>query len=356
MIPGDPMSTLPHHHRLIIIGSGSAGLSAAIYAARAGLKPLVISGDMEGGENPGAGGQLTTTFDVENYPGYSRGVWDALQSYHANLADGFLKADQGKGRILEGRWLMREMTHQAEEAGAEVLSGYVKQVDFTTVPKRIDVADGPSLSADAVILATGAQAMWLGLPSEGKFKGGGVSACATCDGKRFEGQHVLVVGGGNTAVEEALYLASLDIKVTLAHRRDTLRAEQTLQNRLFAHPRVTVLFDHVVQEVLGVENAHGNPEVTGARLAHVVTGDEKDLSLEGVFVAIGHKPASGFLKRKVRLNKYGYVWVRKGGPQTSVPGVFAAGDICDFVYRQAVTAAGMGCMAALDAQRYLAGH
>jgi thioredoxin reductase (NADPH) len=349
------MSTSPHHHRLVIIGSGSAGLSAAIYAARAGLKPLVISGDWEGGENPGAGGQLTTTFDVENYPGYSRGVWDALQSYHANLADAALKADRGTGRILEGRWLMREMTHQAEEAGAAVLRGYVKQVDFTTGPKRIDVADGPSLTADAVIVATGAQAMWLGLPSEGKFKGGGVSACATCDGTRFEGQRVLVVGGGNTAVEEALYLASLDgIKVTLVHRRDTLRAEQTLQNRLFAHPKVTVLFDHVVQEVLGVEHAQRAPEVTGVRLAHVVTGDETDLSLEGVFVAIGHKPASGFLKRKVRLNKNGYVWVRKGGTQTSVPGVFAAGDICDFVYRQAVTAAGMGCMAALDAQRYLA--
>ncbi len=339
------------HHKLVIIGSGSAGLSAAIYAARAGLKPIVISGF---GLDPGEGGQLTVTHEVENYPGYSRGVWDALQSYHADLQDGALKADKGAGRIFEGPWLMREMTQQAVESGAELRSGYVEQVDFTSNPKRIDMAGEPSLTADAVIIATGAQVMWLGLPSETAYRGRGVSACATCDGTYFRDQRVAVIGGGNTAVEEALYLASLADQVTLVHRRDTLRAEQVLQDRLFNHPKITVLFDHVVKEVLGGPNAHGYPVVTAARLAHVATGAETDLPVEGIFVAIGHKPASAFLRRRVRLNKAGYVWVRKGGTQTSVPGVFAAGDICDFVYRQAVTAAGMGCMAALDAQRYVA--
>lgn len=349
------MSSPTLHHRLIIIGSGSAGLSAAIYAGRAGLQPLVISGDWEGGENPGAGGQLKLTHDVENYPGYSRNVWNALQSFHADLKDGELKADRGTGRIFEGPWLMREMTQQARDAGSEILEGFVRQVDFSANPKRIDIADGPSLTADAVIIATGAQAMWLGLPSEVAYRGRGVSACATCDGSGFRGQRVAVVGGGNTAVEEALHLASLGIEVTLVHRRETLRAEQVLQDRLHANPRISVRFNRVVKEILGEAKIDGYEVVTGVRLADVFNGAETDLSVDGVFIAIGHKPASGFLRRKVRLNKSGYVWVRRGGTQTSVPGVFAAGDICDFVYRQAVTAAGMGCMAALDAQRYL-GH
>jgi thioredoxin reductase (NADPH) len=348
------MSTPTAHHRLIIIGSGSAGLSAAIYAARAGLKPLIISGDGEFGGNPGAGGQLTTTFDVENYPGYSRGVWEALQSHDAIRSGG----EGRQPRIKEGERLMREMEDQAREAGAETLRDYVTQVDFSGTPKHIQLADGPSLTADAVIIATGAQAQWLGLPSETRYRemAGGVSACATCDGWNFRGKRVAVVGGGNTAVEEALYLAELVEHVTLVHRRDTLRAEQVLQDRLFAHPKVSVVFDHVVDEVLGALDANGNDGVAGVRLKHVATGAETDLAVEGLFVAIGHKPASGFLRRKVRLTRDGYVWVRKGGTQTSVPGVFAAGDICDFVYRQAVTAAGMGCMAALDVQRYLAGH
>jgi len=312
------------HVRLAIIGSGPAGYTAAIYSARAMLKPVLISG-------PSTGGQLTITTDVENYPGFAE--------------------------TIQGPWLMTEMRAQAAHVGTEFIDDTVQAVDFRQEPFRLTLDSGETVMADSVIIATGAQARWLGLPSETMFKNLGVSACATCDGYFFRGKSVAVVGGGNTAVEEALYLAGLASDVTLIHRRDELRAERILQERLFAHPKIKILWNAAVDEVLGdmtvPEGAFNPIGVQGVRVRHLQTGVTEDLKIDGLFVAIGHAPSSEVFKGQLRMSKSGYIKVKAGTVQTSRPGVFAAGDVTDEVYRQAVTAAGQGCMAALDAARFL---
>jgi thioredoxin reductase (NADPH) len=308
----------PRHTRLLIIGSGPAGYTAAIYAARALLEPVLIQGIQPGG-------QLTITTDVENWPG------DAM---------------------VQGPELMVRMEAHARAVGTEIVQDHVSRLDLARRPFVAECDSGAVWHADAVILATGAQAKWLGLPSEEKFKGFGVSACATCDGFFYRGKEVLVIGGGNTAVEEALYLANLASKVTLVHRRDELRAEAILQRRLFDHPKIEVIWDHTLHDVLG-SDAEG---VTAGRLVHVRTGEMRDVPVAGIFVAIGHKPASELVKDQLETHMGGYVVVSPGSTATSTPGVFAAGDVTDHVYRQAVTSAGMGCMAALDAERFLAAH
>ena len=305
------------HTRVLIIGSGPAGYTAAIYAARAMLEPVIIEGMQPGG-------QLTITTDVENWPG---------------------------DEAVMGPDLMVRMGDHARKMGAEVVADLVTELDLAQRPFRAVTDSGTVWTTDAVILATGAQAKWLGLPSEEKFKGFGVSACATCDGFFYRGKHVVVVGGGNTAVEEALFLTNFASKVTLIHRRDSLRAERIMQNRLFANPKVEVIWNRDVVEVLGTEAPAG---VTGLRLRDTVTGAEETLGCDGFFVAIGHHPASELVKDQLKLHSGGYVWVEPGTTHTSIPGVFAAGDLTDHVYRQAVTSAGMGCMAALDAERWLA--
>lgn len=312
------MST-SRHVKVLIIGAGAAGLTAAIYAARANLAPVVIQGLQPGG-------QLTITTDVENYPGF---------------------AD-----VIQGPWLMEQMSLQATHCGAELLFDLVSGVDLAVRPFQVQLDSGAAFTADVLIIATGAQARWLGLDSEQHFSGAGVSACATCDGFFFRGKPVAIVGGGNTAVEEALYLAQMCERVTLVHRRDSLRAEKVMQQRLFAHPRIEVVWDHVVEEVLGTENPK---TVTGVRLRHVRTGETRDLPVAGLFVAIGHDPATAVFRGHVAMDEDGYVVTEPGTTRTSVPGVFAAGDVQDRVYRQAVTAAGSGCMAALDAEKFLAG-
>ena len=304
--------------RVAIIGSGPAGYSAAIYAARALLKPVLISGMQ-------TGGQLTITTDVENYPGF---------------------AD-----VIQGPWLMDQMRAQAAHVGTEFIDDVVVKADLKAQPARLTLDSGEVILAETVIIATGAQARWLGLETEKQFQGFGVSACATCDGFFYRGKPVAVIGGGNTAVEEALFLTSFASKVTVVHRRDTFRAERILQERLFANPKIEVIWNHAVSEVLGSTNPLG---VTGLRIADVGTGQTRDLTVDGVFVAIGHAPASEVFRGQVRMSKSGYIKVKAGTVQTSIPGVFACGDVTDEVYRQAVTAAGMGCMAALDAARYLA--
>ena len=306
--------------RCLIIGAGPAGYTAAIYAARASLEPVLVQG-LE------PGGQLMITTDVENYPGF---------------------AD-----VIQGPWLMEQMGAQAAHVGTRMISDIIVDVDFTRRPFRCTGDGGDVYIADSVIIATGAKARWLGLESEQTFMGFGVSACATCDGFFYRGKEVAVIGGGNTAVEEALYLTNHASKVTLVHRRDQLRAEKILQDRLFANPKVTVVWDHVLEEVLGDSDPKG---VTGARLKHAQTGVTIDLSLDGVFVAIGHDPATQLFKGKVAMDAEGYIAVVPGTTQTDIPGVFAAGDVSDKVYRQAVTAAGMGCMAALEAEKFLAEH
>lgn len=306
------------HAKIVIVGSGPAGYSAAIYAARAMMEPMLISGVQPGG-------QLTITTDVENYPGF---------------------AD-----VIQGPWLMEQMRAQAEHVGTRMVSDHISAVDLSRRPFRLTGDGGQIYTCDALIIATGAQAKWLGLPSEQKFQGFGVSACATCDGFFFRNREVVVVGGGNTAVEEALYLANIAAKVTLVHRRDSLRAERILQERLFAHPKVEVIWDSAVDEILGTENPLS---VTHARLRNVRTGAVQDLATEGVFIAIGHKPASEVFAGQVAVRASGYIETEPGTTRTNVPGVFAAGDVTDETYRQAVTAAGLGCMAALDAERYLA--
>ncbi|MDX2264994.1 MAG: thioredoxin-disulfide reductase [Hyphomicrobiales bacterium] len=306
------------HAPLVIIGSGPAGYTAAIYAARAMLKPLVIEGIQ-------AGGQLTITTDVENYPGF---------------------AD-----VIQGPWLMEQMRAQAAHVGAEIVSDHVMEVDFSRRPFVMKGDGGQVYTADAVIIATGAQARWLGLESEQKYQGYGVSACATCDGFFYKGKQVLVVGGGNTAVEEALFLTNFAAKVTVIHRRDHFRAEKILQERLFKNPKVEVVWNTVLDEVLGKS---GPTAVTGVRLKNVSTGEIHERPMDGVFIAIGHAPATEIFKGQVAMRPNGYIQVAPGTVDTSVPGVFAAGDVADETYRQAVTAAGMGCMAALDAERYLA--
>ena len=303
--------------RVLIIGAGPAGYTAAIYAARAGLEPVLVAGLQPGG-------QLMITTDVENYPGFEHAV--------------------------QGPWLMEQMQKQAEHVGTRIINDLVMDVDFSVRPFRC-VGDGADVYlAETVVIATGAQARWLGLPSEARLQGAGVSACATCDGFFYRGKRVCVVGGGNTAVEEALYLTHHAERVTLVHRRDSLRAERILQRRLFEHPKIDVVWDSAVEEVLG----GGTPEVvTGVRLRNVPTGEERRLDLDGVFVAIGHTPNTSVFRDHVALDEEGYVRTEPGFTRTSVPGVFAAGDVQDRVWRQAVTAAGTGCMAALEAERFL---
>ncbi|WP_420391566.1 thioredoxin-disulfide reductase [Acuticoccus sp.] len=304
--------------KLLIIGAGPAGYTAAIYAARAMLEPVLVAGIQPGG-------QMTVTTDVENYPGF---------------------AD-----VIQGPWLMEQMRAQAEHVGTRMVYDHLVDADLSRRPFRLVGDTGTTYLADAVILATGAQAKWLGLPSEEQFRGYGVSACATCDGFFYRGKEVLVVGGGNTAVEEALYLTHHAAKVTLVHRRDTLRAERILQDRLFAHPKIEVIWN---AELAGVEGGGQPPGVTGARLRDMATGEERTLSVDGIFIAIGHAPATELVADQLRLRNSGYVWTEPDSTRTSVPGVFAAGDVTDDVFRQAVTAAGMGCMAALEAERWLA--
>lgn len=307
------------HSKLIIIGSGPAGYTAAIYAARAMLKPLIIEGIQPGG-------QLTITTEVENYPGFAE--------------------------TIQGPWLMDQMRAQALHVGAEIVSDYISEVSFSERPFRLKGDSGDEFTADAVIIATGAQARWLGLPSEEKFKGYGVSACATCDGFFFRDKDVVLVGGGNSAVEEAIYLTHHARKVTVVHRRDEFRAERIMQDRLFKNEKVSVIWDTRVDEILGGESPR---TVTGVRLQNVKTGAVSELATDGVFVAIGHAPATAVFAGQVDMKPNGYIKVAPGTTVTSVPGVFAAGDVADETYRQAVTAAGMGCMAALDAEKYLAG-
>ena len=306
------------HTKVLIIGSGPAGYTAAIYAARAMLEPILIAGLQQGG-------QLTITTDVENYPGF---------------------AD-----VIQGPWLMEQMRTQAEHMGTRLVSDIVTSVDLGKRPFQLTCDSGDTYSTDALIIATGAQARWLGLPSEQKFQGFGVSACATCDGFFYRGKQVVVVGGGNTAVEEALYLTHHAEKVTVVHRREAFRAERVMQNRLFNHPKIEVVWNSVVDEVLGKEGFP--PSVTGVRLKNVVTGDVRDIAADGVFVAIGHAPATSLFTGQVRMKSSGYIWTAPDSTATSVPGVFAAGDVTDEHFRQAVTAAGMGCMAALEAERYV---
>ena len=311
------------HENLIIIGTGAAGLTAAIYAARANLKPLVLAGLQPGG-------QLTITSDVENYPGFAEAI--------------------------QGPWLMEQMQKQAENVGARILYDLITGVDFAKTPFCLMGDSGDQYHTDSVIIATGAQARWLGLESETRFHGKGVSACATCDGFFYRGKKVAVIGGGNSAVEEALYLSNICEAVTLIHRRDHLRAEQLLQTRLMATPNINIMWNHVVDEVLGDSGTAGAPAggVTGLRLASTLDSSAQELAVDGVFVAIGHDPATSVFKDAIALDAEGYIITEAGGVHTSVAGVFAAGDCVDKIYRQAVTAAGMGCMAALDAEKFLA--
>jgi len=305
------------HTRVLIIGSGPAGYTAGVYAARAMLEPILVQGIEPGG-------QLTTTTEVENWPGDTE---------------------------VQGPDLMIRMEAHAKAMGCEVISDIITDLDLSRRPFTARGDSGATYTADAVILATGARAKWLGLPSEEKFKGFGVSACATCDGFFYRGQEIVVIGGGNTAVEEALFLTNFASKVTLIHRRDELRAEKILQDRLFKNPKIETLWFHQLDEVLGDESPLG---VSGVRVKHVQTGETRDIPCKGVFVAIGHAPANELVKDVLETHHGGYVKVEPGTTRTSIPGVFAAGDLTDHVYRQAVTSAGMGCMAALDAEKFLA--
>ena len=314
------MATATHRTRLLIIGAGPAGYSAAIYAARASLDPVMVAGLQPGG-------QLMITTDVENYPGFAEAI--------------------------QGPWLMEQMQKQAEHVGTRIAYDIITKVDFSARPFRCEADSGDIYIAESVIIATGAQARWLGLESEQRLQGFGVSACATCDGFFFRGKRVAVIGGGNTAVEEALYLANLASEVTLIHRRDNLRAEKILQRRLFDHPRVRLVWNAVVEEITA-----GTAPVTvnGLLLRDTQTGAKRHLEIDGVFVAIGHSPMTAVFQGQVALDGEGYVLTPPGTTRTSVPGVFAAGDVQDKVWRQAVTAAGTGCMAALEVEKWLAEH
>ena len=306
------------HARILIIGSGPAGCTAAIYAARAGLSPILVAGLQPGG-------QMTITTDVENYPGFSD--------------------------VIQGPWLMEQMAAQAEHVGTRIVYDLIKEVDLAVRPFRCITDAGDVYSADAVVIATGAQARWLGIESEQRLQGRGVSACATCDGFFYRGKRVAVIGGGNTAVEEALYLTHHADSVTLVHRRDTLRAEKILQGRLFANPKINLIWDSVVDTIEG----EGSPEVvTGLRLRNVKTGTLGKLAVSGVFIAIGHTPNTAIFAGQVALDAEGYIQTMPGSTRTTVDGVFAAGDVQDKIFRQAVTAAGTGCMAALEAEKWLA--
>ncbi len=303
--------------RVLIIGAGPAGYTAAIYAARANLAPVMVAGLQPGG-------QLTITTEVENYPGFAEPI--------------------------QGPWLMEQMAKQAEHVGTEILYDIVTRVDFSEHPFKAWTDFGLEFAAETVIIATGAQARWLGLPSEQTYQGAGVSACATCDGFFYRGKRVAVIGGGNTAVEEALYLTHHASHVTLIHRRNSLRAERILQARLFENPKISVIWDHVVDEITG----SGTPAVvTGLRLKHAETGEARELGVDGVFIAIGHSPTTELFKGQIRTDEEGYILTKPGTTETSVPGVFAAGDVQDKIFRQAVTAAGTGCMAALEVEKFL---
>ncbi len=309
-----------HHSRVLIIGAGPAGFTAAIYAARANMHPILLSGLQPGG-------QLTITTDVENYPGFAE--------------------------IIQGPWLMEQMEHQAQHVGTRIIRDEAVRLDLSRRPFRTTGDSGDLYLGDTVIIATGAQARWLGLPSETAYRGFGVSACATCDGFFFRDQEVVIVGGGNTAVEEALYLTNHARRVTLIHRRDTLRAEKILQDRLFRHPKIDIVWDSVVEEILGVPEP---PQVTGVRLRNLRSGALTERACTGVFIAIGHTPVTGLVAGQLPLDAEGYILTAPDSTATSVPGVFAAGDVKDKVFRQAVTAAGLGCMAALEAEKFLAAH
>ena len=308
------------HAKLIIIGSGPAGFTAAIYAARAMLEPILIEGIQ-------AGGQLTITTDVENYPGF---------------------AD-----VIQGPWLMEQMRKQATHVGTKIVTDHVTSLDLSKRPFRLDCDSGDVYLADALVLATGAQARWLDLPSEQKFKGYGVSACATCDGFFYRNRTVMVIGGGNTAVEEALFLTNFAERVTVVHRRDHFRAERILQERLYRNPKISVIWNSVLEEVTGTPNPM---KVTGVKLRDVKTGDVTEHPTDGVFIAIGHSPSTELVIGQLKMKPSGYVETAPHSTATSVPGVFAAGDVTDEVYRQAVTAAGLGCMAALESEKFLAAH
>ena len=310
--------TEARHAKVLILGSGPAGYTAAIYAARAMLKPLLIQGSQPGG-------QLTITTDVENYPGF---------------------AD-----VIQGPWLMEQMQAQAEHVGTEVILDQITKVELQKRPFRLEAESGSVYTCDALIICTGAQARWLGIPSEERLKGHGVSACATCDGFFYKGKDVVVVGGGNTAVEEAIFLTNFAKRVTVVHRRDSFRAEKILQERLFKNPKIDVVWDHAVEEVLGKDDPKS---VTGVRLKNVKTGKMSELAADGVFIAIGHAPATEMFKGQLEMTPSGYLKTRPDSTATTIPGVYAAGDVKDEVYRQAVTAAAMGCMAALEAEHYFA--
>ncbi len=308
------------HAKVIIIGSGPAGYTAAIYAARAMLEPILIQGIQPGG-------QLTITTDVENYPGF---------------------AD-----VIQGPWLMEQMQAQATHVGTRIVTDHVSKVELSQRPFRLTCDSGDTYLADSLIIATGAQARWLDLPSEHKFKGYGVSACATCDGFFYRNKEVVVIGGGNTAVEEALFLTNFASKVTVVHRRDAFRAEKILQDRLFKHPKIEVVWDNVLDDVVGGDNPL---KVNGVRLKNIKTGTVSERRVDGVFIAIGHSPASELFTGQLQMKSSGYIVTASHSTATSVPGVFAAGDVTDDIYRQAVTAAGQGCMAALEAEKFLAAH
>ena len=305
-----------HKTRMLIVGSGPAGLTAAIYGARAGMQPIVVQGLQPGG-------QLTITTDVENYPGFRD--------------------------VIQGPWLMQEMQAQAEHVGTRMLWDTITDIDLDGSPFRATGDSGDVYEGDVLVIATGAQARWLGVPGEQELSGKGVSACATCDGFFYRGKKVAVIGGGNTAVEEALYLTNHASEVVLIHRRDTLRSEKILQDRLFAHPKISVLWNKAVDRFVG-----GEKGLTGVALIDTVTGEQSEVSTDGAFVAIGHAPSTELFRGKLELDAAGYVVVEPGTPKTGIPGVFACGDVMDHTYRQAVTAAGTGCMAALDAERFLA--
>ncbi len=309
----------PIHSKCLIIGSGPAGYTAAIYAARAMLEPVLVAGLEQGG-------QLMITTEVENYPGYADPV--------------------------QGPWMMEQMLNQAKNVGTTVINDHISAVDLDRHPFTATGDSGQLYTADTLIIATGAKAKWLGLPSEQKFMGYGVSACATCDGFFYRGKHVIVVGGGNSAVEEALYLSNLASKVTLVHRRDQLRSEKILQDRLFRKENIEIIWNHELDEITGKEGFP--PAVTGAKLRHAKTGEITSIDVDGVFIAIGHAPQTELFEGKLKKKPSGYLWTAPDSTATEIPGVFAAGDITDDIYRQAVTAAGMGCMAALEAEKYLA--
>ena len=305
------------HTKVLILGSGPAGYTAAIYAARAMLKPILVHGSQPGG-------QLTTTTDVENYPGYSK--------------------------VIQGPWLMEEMKGQAEAVGTEMIQDHIKKVDLTKKPFTVEGDSGQTYTADSIIISTGAQARWLNIKSEQNFRGFGVSACATCDGFFFKDKEVAVVGGGNAAVEEAMFLTKFASKVKLIHRRDELRAEKMLQEKLKANKKIEIIWDSVVEDVLGTAEPKG---VNAIKLKNVKDNKIKELKVDGLFIAIGHDPATSLFKDQLEMDKEGYLITKPDSTITNVPGVFAAGDVKDKIFRQAVTAAGMGCMAALEAEKHL---